>query len=126
MALPAGVAAAGARPPARDSGVPLPALFRSRLNFPQALPERHSVPRCYRGGREAIPMENAEHLRMMAKRALALAIETTDNPELVESLVVMAGQYLEQVAALELAREAAQPTRPADRPDNPDGCENCS
>ena len=61
-------------------------------------------------------MENAEHLRMMAKRALALAIETTDNPELVESLVVMAGQYLEQVAALELAREAAQPTQPADRP----------
>ncbi len=41
-------------------------------------------------------------------------------------LVVMAGQYLEQVAALKMAREAAQPTRPADRPDNPDGCENCS
>jgi hypothetical protein len=54
-------------------------------------------------------MEDAEHLRMMAKRALALAIETTDNPELVDSLVVMAGQYLEQVAALEMAREAAQP-----------------
>jgi hypothetical protein len=67
------------------------------------------------GGREAIPMEDAEHLRMMAKRALALAIETTDNPELVDSLVVMAGQYLEQVAALEMAREATQPTRPADR-----------
>jgi hypothetical protein len=64
-------------------------------------------------------MEDAEHLRVMAKRALTLAIETTDNPELVDSLVVMAGQYLEQVAALEMAREAAQPIRPADRPDNP-------
>jgi hypothetical protein len=26
----------------------------------------------------------------------------------------MAGQYLEQIAALEMAREATQPTRPAD------------
>jgi hypothetical protein len=45
--------------------------------------------------REASPMEDAEYLRMMARRALSLAVETTDNPALVDSLVVMAGRYLE-------------------------------
>jgi hypothetical protein len=47
-------------------------------------------------------MVKAEHLRLAAKRSLALAVRT-EEPEVVERLVVRAREYLDQAAALEAA-----------------------
>jgi hypothetical protein len=48
-------------------------------------------------------MVKAEHLRLAARRSLARAVRTEET-EVVERLVVRAGEYLDQAAALEAAR----------------------
>ena len=47
-------------------------------------------------------MVKGEHLRLAAKRSPARAVRT-EEPEVVERLVVRAGEYLDQAAALEAA-----------------------
>jgi hypothetical protein len=48
-------------------------------------------------------MVKADHLRLAAKLSLARAVRT-EEPEVVERLVVRAGEYLDQAAALEAAQ----------------------
>jgi hypothetical protein len=48
-------------------------------------------------------MVKAEHLRLAAKRSLARAVRT-EEPEVVERLVLRAGEYLDQATALEVAQ----------------------
>jgi hypothetical protein len=48
-------------------------------------------------------MLKAEHLRLAAKLSLALAVRT-EEPEVVERLVLRAGEYLDQAAVLEAAQ----------------------
>jgi hypothetical protein len=47
-------------------------------------------------------MVKAQHFRLAAKLSLARAIRT-EEPEVVERLVLKAGEYLDQAAALEAA-----------------------
>jgi hypothetical protein len=51
----------------------------------------------------AFRMVKADHLRLAAKLSLARAVRT-EEPEVVERLVVRAGEYLDQAAALEAAQ----------------------
>jgi hypothetical protein len=48
-------------------------------------------------------MVKAQHFRLAAKRSLARAVRT-EEPEVVECLVLRAGEYLDQAAALEAAQ----------------------
>jgi hypothetical protein len=48
-------------------------------------------------------MVKAEHLRLAAKLSLARAVRT-EEPEVVERLVLRAGEYLDQATALEVAQ----------------------
>jgi hypothetical protein len=48
-------------------------------------------------------MVKAEHLRLAAMRSLARAVRT-EEPEVVERIVLRAGEYRDQAAALEVAQ----------------------
>ena len=54
-------------------------------------------------GSGAFCVLKAEHARLAAKLSLALAVRT-EEPEVVERLVLRAGEYLDQATALEVAQ----------------------
>jgi hypothetical protein len=56
-------------------------------------------------GSQIFCMVKAKHLRLAAKLSLARAVRTGE-PEVVERLVLRAGEYLDQATALEVAQRA--------------------
>lgn len=62
-------------------------------------------------------MADPRHLRAMAERILALAINAGD-PKLTDWLSIRAGEYLDQAQALETQQVARQAEQP--QPNEPD------